>query len=283
MIEAPWVSPSATVAGRWRARRLNSTCGSLTCSSEAGDPATSMPSDGVESPSAKSQGSACHGCERAGERAAHAPVRQPLLVLFGFSRFTWPDGRQIWPAAAHVGGRMILSKQNRLEVRISVKTASPRSGRSQQGVRLYLGRGELLSASGVQVTAARRRCRHHHRRRRLLLRKFVAADGRGRRRAGPAVRRERGARVHGYRRLLSRRAHNGLGTATQCTRMNDSPPPPPPPAPAGSAPSPGAAAHEGAVGGQEPAAWAAGAAPSTPIDAPCTPWLRHGDPVHAPE
>eukprot|EP01047_Picozoa_sp_COSAG01_P069999 COSAG01_NODE_10501_length_2150_cov_40.916626_1_plen_412_part_00 len=88
IIEAPWVSPSATVAGRWRARRLNSTCGSLTRSSEAGDPATSMPSGGVESPSAKSQGSACHGCERAGERAAHAPVRQPLLWLFGFSRFT---------------------------------------------------------------------------------------------------------------------------------------------------------------------------------------------------
>jgi hypothetical protein len=34
-------------------------------------------------------------------------------------------------------------------------------------------------------------------------------------------------------RLLTRRARNALGTATQCTRRNDSPPPPPPSPPAG--------------------------------------------------
>jgi hypothetical protein len=42
--------------------------------------------------------------------------------------------------------------------------------------------------------------------------------------------RQRDIDSRGYQlwRLLTRRAHNALGTATQCTRINDSPPPPPP-------------------------------------------------------
>ena len=64
------------------------------------------------------------------------------------------------------------------------------------------------------------------------------------------------------RLLLTRRARSALGTATQCTRKNDSPPPPPPPPPPGAGDGLEAAAQEGLLpGGSTEAAavaWSAG-------------------------
>jgi hypothetical protein len=50
-----------------------------------------------------------------------------------------------------------------------------------------------------------------------------------RRRARGWSRSDRARRRRRCRRLLARRARDALGTATQCTRRNDSPPPPTPP------------------------------------------------------
>jgi hypothetical protein len=117
------------------------------------------------------------------------------------------------------------------------------------------------------------------------------------------------------RRLLTRRARIASGTATQCTRRNDSPPPLPT-LPAEAEPLRGArggraaAAAAARVGEPPPPAAEMGLrspsselvgeardavrrvprrdrgwcdAPPPPIDAPCTHCLRHGDPMHAQE